>query len=160
MSSVAPPNPPWGESRGANGKKGFLPEVLDRTVIAIPLLHQLDDPELKGRPFDLVIDVNLDYEGGREAAWDRVQELIKTLVHRRRTDPRTRRISPNVTSAQYVFASLDADAIRELVRLDTDKGKAPRTKRAIYHIWPDFPLKRLINKSVSTVKSSSPIRKR
>jgi serine protease AprX len=146
-----PAGPPGPESAD---KPGFLPRVLDRTVIAIPLLQKLDQRP-KGERFDIVIDVNLDFDGGREAAWARVKEMIQTLVSRGRTGPHTRNVSPNVTSAQYVFASLDAEAIRELVRMDTRSGKAPRSKRAIYHIWPDFPLKRLITKSISTVKADA-----
>jgi serine protease AprX len=137
--------PPASESRK---KLGFLPEVLDSTVIAIPLLNDLEN-----RPddvFDIVIDVNLNFEGGREAAWRRVQAMVETVGRRRRAGHQ-----PELTSHQYVFASLDADAIRRLVRLDTRDGKAPRTKRAIYHIWPDFPLNRLINKSISTVKADA-----
>jgi hypothetical protein len=135
-------------------EKGFLPKVLDRTVIAIPLLNQLKAAE-PSKPFDIVVDVNLDYHKGRDAAADRVQRMIADLVERHRTGPRTRRVSPSVKSAQYVFATLAAQAIRELVRIDTKSGKAPFVQRAIYHIWPDFPLKRLTNKSISTVKADA-----
>jgi hypothetical protein len=138
-----------------DARQGFLPEVLDRTVIAIPLLRQLDDPRREGQRFDLVIDVNLDFGDGRDAARRRVQEMIEAIERRRKRGPQARRASPPVQSAQYVFASLDAEAIRELVREDARGGGASRTKRAIYHIWPDFPLKRLINKSISTVKADA-----
>jgi serine protease AprX len=142
------------ESSGARDKTGFLPKLLDRTVIAIPLLDQLNDPSRKNKIFDVVIDVNLDFKGGRDAARKHVEEMIETIASRR-AKPRTKRVSPDVTSAQYVFASLDAEGIRELVRTDTKNGKARWTNRAIYHVWPDFPLKRLINKSISTVKADA-----
>ena len=60
-------------------------------------------------------------------------------------------------AGQYVVASLDGDAIRDLVRRDSRAGTrlAPRAERAIYHIWPDFPLKPLIDKSISTVKADA-----
>jgi serine protease AprX len=136
------------------GTRGFLPEVLDHTVIAIPLLRDLDQkPE--GSVFDVVIDVNLNFAGGRKAACARVQEMIGKLAPGRQTDQRPHRDDPELKSEQYVFASLDADTIRALVRMDSQAGKAPRTQRAIYHIWPDFHLKRLVNKSISTVKANA-----
>ena len=147
--------PQTATANASDRNKGFLPEVLDRTVIARPLQRQLDDPTQKDALFDIVIDINLDFEHGREAAHTHVQKMIQQLVQRRRTDRRTRRVSPKVESAQYVFASLYAEEIRELVRMDTKAGKAPTTKRAIHHIWPDFQLKRLINKSISTVKADA-----
>ena len=112
------------ESSGVLDKTGFLPKVLDRTVIALPLLDQLEDPKRKGQIFDVVIDVNLDFEHGRDAARDRVQKMIETMAGRR-AKPRTDRVAPSVKSEQYVFASLDAESIRELVRTDTENGKAP-----------------------------------
>ena len=63
---------------------------------------------------------------------------------------------------QYIFARLEGNVIRNLVHQD-GKGKAdipdkdgkPRTVRAIYQIWDDFPLKALITSSVSTVKADA-----
>ena len=57
-------------------KKPFTPEVLDRTVIAIPLLDKIKkDGETKIQP--IIIDLNLDYHGGREAARERAQKLVQ-----------------------------------------------------------------------------------
>jgi subtilisin family serine protease len=66
-------------------------------------------------------------------------------------------------SHQYLFAILEGKVIRELVRWDGEKkenvkGESLFTKigtRAIYHLWPDFPIRRLINKSLSTVKADA-----
>jgi hypothetical protein len=163
----APRRPPTrttaDRSRQANdtgeGQEGFLPQVLDRTVIAIPLLRNLDDPARRDEIFDLVIDVNLEHKGGREAARNRIEQMIAEVVRALRKDPASQRVRTNVTSAQYVFASLDRDAIRELVRRDTRTGPrntvVPPVERAIYHIWPDFKLKRLTIKSISTVKADA-----
>jgi len=136
------------------GTKGFPLKVLDQTVIAIPLLHELDEkpkgvalrcrdrrePQLRGRP---------------QASCTRVHDMIGRLASGRQTDRRPHRDDPELKSEQYVFASLDADTIRALVRMDSRGGRAPRTRRAIYHIWPDFPVKRLVNKSISTVKADA-----
>lgn len=130
-------------------RTGFLPETLDRTVIAVPLLRQLETAKPDER-FDVVIDLNLDFEDGREAARKRVEELLAQVEDERRTPaPET----ASLESAQYVFASLDAEEIRALVRSDTKAGHGGG--RAINHIWPDFPLKRFTNKSISTVKADA-----
>jgi subtilisin family serine protease len=67
-------------------------------------------------------------------------------------------------SEQYLFGRLEAEVIRELVRRDAKQKEGEQGNetigatvgaRAIYHIWPDFPVKLFINKSVSTVKADA-----
>ena len=59
-------------------KKPFDPEVLDRTVIAIPLLRELKK-ENAGKQFDLIIDLNLDYHGGRTAVKKAPREFSSAM---------------------------------------------------------------------------------
>ena len=136
------------EDAGAD-EKGFLPEVLDRTVIAIPLLRDLKKKENKDKVFRIVIDLNIEYYDGREGARRRVYELLGWDDEKQRAQ--------KVKTEQYVFAALDRDAIRGLVRRDTRDGETrrPRSRRAIYHIWPDFDLKPLMNSSIRTVKADA-----
>ena len=90
----------------------------------------------------------------------------------------------NHYSQQYMFVRLEGAVIEALVQLDREhsaaitkkreqaqKKKAQRDKsgdaadaqpvasaigpKAIYHIWPDFPIKGLLNKSISTVKGDA-----
>ena len=147
-------------SEASAGRGGFLPKVLDSTVIAIPLLQDLTREREAGgtrKVFDVIIDVNLEYRGGLEGARQQVKALIEKVVEALRKDPTRQRIHAHSAELQYVFASLDGDVIRELVRRDGHRGTAPapRSGRAIYHIWPDFPLKPLIDKSISTVKADA-----
>lgn len=146
------------DSKKAESRK-FLPEVLDRTVIAIPLLHWFKDKKKRGQLFDIVVDLNLQYQGGLEGARAVVEQRIDEIIKKRQTTGNRRRMSRTVVDedmkgedAQYVFATLDAEAIKELASLDSAKSRA---ERAIHHIWPDFPLKTLINKSISTVKADA-----
>jgi subtilisin family serine protease len=61
---------------------------------------------------------------------------------------------------QYLFAKLGREAIRRLVNEDGKPNELLKKKiikdapfaRAIYHVWPDFPVRRQTNKSISTVK--------
>ena len=141
--------------------KRFDPTVLDRTVIARPLLQLLDERG-DNALFDVVIDVNINYTGGRDRARERVADLIAVAlatsadarisstgigVDQRKTD----------LSDQYVFARLDGRAIRALVRLDAEAagGASNSPARVIFHIWPDSEVKALLTHSVSTVKADA-----
>jgi len=59
-----------------DGIKRFDPRILDRSVIAIPLLERIntDDNEVHA----VIIDVNLDYDEGRQAGREWIREVIKT----------------------------------------------------------------------------------
>ncbi len=105
-------------------EKRFDPTVLDRTVIARPLLEQLDERG-DNALFDVVIDVNLTYTGGRDRARERVADLIAVALASS-ADARVASTGIGVDhrktdlSDQYVFARLDGRAIRALVRLDAE----------------------------------------
>jgi serine protease AprX len=146
---------------GGASRQGFTPLVLDRTVIAVPLLTQLAEEDAlaetgrgEARLYPIIIDVNLTYHSGRDAARQRVRELIGALVSDQSSLPGEGVIeSKTNVSQQYVFAQLSGRSIRELVRQDAVRG--PGRERAIYHIWPDFPVKALITNSVRTVKADA-----
>ncbi len=166
----ARPAPPLPQSNPQD--KPFTPEVLDRSVIATPLQDMLkrEDEALKTDPttprqmYHVIIDLHLEYPGGRPAARQRVQELLEAIF---RDDPSLPHpadgslgLADETKSEQYLFAALDGRVIRELVRRDraddqakTRKGRAGRP--AIHRIWPDFPVKALLYKSVSTIKADA-----
>src|SRR5262245_56210112 len=72
--------------------RGFLPKVLDRTVIAIPLLDWFKDPKKKGKPFDVVVDLNLNYREGLVGARKVVEEAIDDIIKKRKTKKKTTRM--------------------------------------------------------------------
>jgi serine protease AprX len=134
---------------------GFLPKVLDSTVIAIPLLEEFDRAQREGQLFDIIIDLNLEFKDGIEEARRLVSKTIADVMrHLEKDKSRQGVVDPAAEGFQYIFTTLDADVIRELVRRDTRRGPA-KADRSIYHIWPDFKLKSLINKSISTVKADA-----
>jgi hypothetical protein len=175
--------------RQAEEEGRFRPDILDRSVIAIPLLKQIREDENKIR--SVIIDLNLDYPDGRDAAKDWIVNAIeaaKANIGISGDEQCVRKKSD--LSRQYVFARLNGRVIRELVRLDvehagveamaatgtepgkTSAGKSRRQKkggkppvaasvagvyrfRAIYRVWPDFPIKPCITKSVATVKADA-----
>src|SRR3954462_8026200 len=60
---------------------GFTPRTLDRSVIAIPLLRDLvaEGTTQRFRAHDVVIDLHLEYPGGRDKARERVRQLVAAL---------------------------------------------------------------------------------
>ena len=170
-------------------QKPFTPEVLDRTVIAIPLLDMFEAEirEIKKNPdrepdlYKVIIDVNLEFHHGRSKARDYVRSMIEQIISKHNIDPRKQGINEKKSklSQQYLFATLSAGIIQELVELNKnpsqqngllqpacdDKLKAnekpetaPSTQshsHAIYRIWPDFPINALVLKTISTVKANA-----
>jgi serine protease AprX len=144
---------------------GFVPEILDKTVISIPLLRTLEREEpVKGPPplHQVVIDLNFDYRTGREDARSHAIELVREVVEEVGEDPAQGVISEKSQySDQYLFARLEGRVIRELVARDDKRDVQPgapdagTSHRAIYRIWPDFPIKPLTVKSISTVKADA-----
>ncbi len=161
--------------QGDPAKKPFTPKTLDKTVIAIPLLNKLNEekkklekkPELEREIFPVIIDLNLEYPKGREGARDWVLKTTKEIIGDIGSNKDADRQGINETkskfSQQYLFASLEGDVIRELVKRDSLPKEEPKAEtigasvgpRAIYHIWPDFAIKSLIYKSISTVKADA-----
>ena len=143
---------------------GFTPRSLDRSVIAIPLLRDLVMGGRDGGRWlrDIVIELHLEFPGGPEHARDRVRQLVAMLPAR----PDGSRVRLRETS-QYVFATLYGDEIRRLVQLDREasvrdpdspkrgKLRSETSPRAIFRIWPDFPIHSLLVKSISTVKADA-----
>jgi len=126
--------------------------------------------------FPVIIDLNLEYPGlgpeypgGRAGAMQWVVAALNRLVpaltavadHRRHglaadSNPK------NQYSQQYLFVKAEAAVVLALVQEDrrqerrADQPAADSTMhtgaRAIYHIWTDFKISALLNKSISTVK--------
>jgi serine protease AprX len=157
MESFAlPMSDPW------SGRPGFTPEVLDRTIVSIPLLarfkeeeqRRADDPARPPELYDVVIDVNLEYAGSRESVRRMARELVAQAVATAGTGRGEPTAGEGLNDAksehsrQYLFGRLRQESIRELVRANGSRGP-------IFRIWPDFQIRALLNKSVSTVKADA-----
>jgi serine protease AprX len=137
-----------------------------------------DRPVLGVKPsrFEIIIDLNLEHPGGRDAARNWVIaniELAKQNANVRDAGQGAH-LEKDEHSSQYLFARLEARAIQELVQLDMTDARdeaekrrqlarnpvelgqiEPSRFRAIFHIWPDFEISACINKSISTVKADA-----
>lgn len=102
--------------------------------------------------FDIIVDPDLDYPDGREAARRRIAQLIAEAVQpgdpapRVRPDPDTG-IDP---AHPYLFATLTARAIHELVEKAAGSGPRP-----IHRIWEDTEIEALLTRSIATVKADA-----
>ena len=154
----------------------FTPDVLDKTVIAVPLLDILEkedkETQEKGtgsaQPVrhPIIIDLNLEFPGGRkEARKEVLKKLIPQAIANVNAAPQPPRIDEKKSelSQQYLFGEMEAAVIRELVGLDTedepgvvsDSTQRVGGRRAIYRIWPDFEFEALTTRSISTVKADA-----
>jgi Subtilisin-like serine proteases len=160
--------------------KRFDPRILDRSVIAIPLLEEISKDE--NAVHAVIIDVNLDYDEGREAARKWIREAIKNAIDVIAPADEKQGVREKKTdiSNQYIFARLNGKVIREVVRLDVErageeaktaeKPRLPKKRgkssvqsataalyrfRGIYRIWPDFKISPCITKSLATVKADA-----
>jgi subtilisin family serine protease len=101
----------------------------------------------------VIIDINLEHRGGRDAARRWVKEKLRELVNKVADGSKGPSKSKEDLSSQYVFAKLSRNLIRGLVAADS--ADPARKSRAIYHIWPDFLIKGQIVRSISTVKADA-----
>jgi serine protease AprX len=145
---------------------GFDPWTLDRAVIAIPLLKKL--PGVKG-PIPVIIDLNLDYPEGRNAARERLNRTLARI----RGQPTAQETGDD---GQYVYTELEAEQILDVVRQDEEQARgrlvgdqsatkavgrdgfqdaAFRRFLTVYRIWEDFEVTPLLIKSVFTVKADA-----
>ncbi|MFC0678185.1 S8 family peptidase [Lysobacter korlensis] len=157
---------PLPDSDATRGDR-FTPEVLDSTTIAIPLLQVIKHEAEAARTqedytppiLDVMIDLNLEYPDGREEAREQVVRLIEEAIAKDGVDKEAQgidRVSP--VGNQYVVAQLEPHVISTLARFDREHHREGprRVKRgAIFRIWPDFEVRKLTDKSVSTVKADA-----
>jgi serine protease AprX len=139
-----PPSAPPGDARQ------FDPENLVKTVIAVPLLKDIERDPAALRY--IIIDVNLRHGEGRDSAKSDIFQFVADAIQAA-GDPNVQQgvhRSKSEASQQYVYAQLQGKVIRELVARD-QRNPA----RAIFHVWPDFIVRAQIWKSVPTVKADA-----
>src|ERR1700722_6279603 len=83
---------------------------LTQTVIARPLIDRIESSREPEIVYDVIIDPNLDFDGGREKAFERIRDLIG---------------SPNIrfdAAHPYIFANLTGPEIRRIAAIDSARS--------------------------------------
>jgi serine protease AprX len=136
-------------------RERFNPAVLDKMVIALPLMEILKQDQA-GQTHDVIIDLNLDHPGGRDGARQKVLSLLNTITSEQTGVVQGIKQKMSNLSQQYLFARLTKESLERLVKLDNeDVPGVVSSERSIYRIWPDFQVEAFINKSISTVKADA-----
>lgn len=115
------------------------------TIIAEPLLTLVRDEKNKKKQFPVIIELNLDFADGRDAA--------RAVVNKQLGETKRKDIAPEPCSHPYIFAELTAEQILNLAA-STGKEK-DRSRRPIYRIWMDHEVQALLTESVRTVKADA-----
>ncbi len=116
---------------------------LARSLIAEPLLSEAR--ENPGKTFDVIIELNLDYRDGRDAARKRVTELV--------TKEKGETTLSNNCVHPFVFAKLTGRNI--LVLADASVEGPGRIDHPIHRIWKDHDVHSLLTESVRTIKADA-----
>lgn len=134
-------------------KPDFTPKVLDRTIIAVPLLEMfkredrllnqkaenLGEDELADlrrefpktpHLYPVVIDLNLEYHQGRFSAREEVFKIFREIKKNEGAEnfyPED--IAPQTQSPQYVYGDLTKETIKELVRRVAQQADQEKSER-------------------------------
>ena len=138
---------------GSLGPGSAGPGRQDRPFIRNSMVADaLIDPEERARigfsrdddePLPVVVELNLEHAGGLAAASASFEEEWRSV-----TDARAVRIADT-----YYRGLMSVEQVRELCRVDLEHED--HRERAIYRIWPDFPVEPFIDRSVTTVKADA-----
>jgi subtilisin family serine protease len=115
---------------------------LARAAVAEPLLTEARaEPD---RSFDVIIELNLDYKGGRDEARKQVQDRVKAA--------KGKVVLSALGIHPYVFASLKGGEVLKLAE-KCSSGTVP--ERLIYRIWKDEEVQPFLTESVRTIKADA-----
>jgi serine protease AprX len=109
-------------------------------------------PESESEPGPYMVELNLLYKEGLQEASQKFEELYKDVLGEEESTKRP----PVPISKAYYRCVMSVNEWRQLVKRDEQTEN--RRDRLIYRIWPDFPVKPLIDRSVRTVKGDAAIR--
>jgi serine protease AprX len=131
--------------RPSMGRATIPPALHDKVQRA-----EWDLPESESKPGPYMVELNLMYREGLMAASDRFKELYSKVLGKEAT-----KRPPILISRTYYRCKISVNEWRKLVKEDE---KAEKRDRVVYRIWPDFPVKPLIDRSVATVKGDAAVR--
>lgn len=108
-------------------------------------------PEDKAERGPYMVELNLHYHAGLQEAAAAFEQLYWEVV-----GPDAE--APVPISKTYFRCTVSVEELRALVSLDETKAAGARNQRTIYRIWPDYLVKPLMDRSVSTIKGDAAMR--
>jgi serine protease AprX len=109
-------------------------------------------PEKQETPSPVVVELNLFHKKGLTGSESKFKKIYDELWQKLQVKPPP--VQPLRIADTYFRCRLSVPQAQTLVELDQKSAKQ-RTERAIHRIWPDFKMKLLIDKSVSTIKADA-----
>jgi subtilisin family serine protease len=175
------------DSGSISQRRRVIQDTLAPRIVSEPLKTKIET-ELRDRSTDLnrqtaptsyevIIEINLNNPGGRVVARDTIKRILNSILGNSATSVLRR--NRDDSTHPYVFATLTADQILELVKQDGDAALAldeermarerlapasgeavarplpRRTLRALFRIWESQKVHPLITESVRTVKANA-----
>ena len=112
-------------------------------------------PKSEDEPGPVMVELNLLHATGLAGAKKSFRKLFAAVTGIAVTDDPDDPILTEITNT-YFRCHLSMKQIRELVWQDQAGPKEGDVKnRSVYRIWPDFPVERFVDRSVSTVKGDA-----
>lgn len=108
-------------------------------------------PTDEDEPGAYMVELNVLYKGGLDEVKKEFVELYQEVLGAAANDRPAELISKS-----YFRCRISVNEMRELTR--RDEKKPSKRERVIYRIWPDFPIRPLIDHSVATVKADAAVR--
>ena len=146
----APRTPPEPEPTAPQQARRWEQPLVQRAIVSDALM----DPEERERigfdpspeaPIPVVIELNLRHRDGLEGAAEQFLDRYRAAL--------PEAPAPDRVADTYYRCELTEAQILRLVEADQRQEDAAR--RAIYRVWPDFPVHPLIDVSCATVKADA-----
>jgi serine protease AprX len=124
--------------------------LVQRAIVADALMDPDErrrigfDPD-PGAPIPVVVELNLRHREGLEGASDQFLDHVAATLPDQPT--------PERVADTYYRCALTQDELLRLV--EADQRQPDPSRRAIYRVWPDFPVHPLIDASCATVKADA-----
>ena len=110
-------------------------------------LPALDEPDKRGQ---YIVELNVEHLGGLPGATSDFLKLYNQVVGGVEAAPPPLRIAKS-----YYRCEFTDEGWRKLVAADEAR---PRRERAIYRLWPDFPVEAHMDRSIATIKADAALR--
>ncbi len=109
-------------------------------------------PAEEDAPGWYMVEINLEHRAGIAMAGSRFFELFAKVVPANQLEQHP----PLLLTKTYIRCWMSVHQWRALVQLDQESSN--RSDRVIYKVWPDFPVKPLIDRSAATIKADAAVR--